>query len=246
MGRFINGDVAEFAVFEQDILSHNLFGYCGNEPVCTFDPFGNEVVYIYGNDQKGSAKINIKLLKKKYKVFSFLVESKSDFQNVWNTYGKKKGKLAKIDIVIINLHGNPYNVEYVNFEKLAVRKIDTLFLLSCNAGHLDYIDTNPATQFYIKNSINKLVCCDGTHYRWDKQTIYWRPTWWNWFKFVKVERVRHYVKGDETFQGYCISPRNSEGFILYKGKRGNKITSYTSIGYSFTRITKLLKKVGKW
>ncbi len=36
-GRFVNGDMAEFAFFEQNILSHNLFGYCGNDSVNNVD-----------------------------------------------------------------------------------------------------------------------------------------------------------------------------------------------------------------
>ncbi len=40
VGRFVNGDEVEFAAFDQEVLSHNLFGYCKNEPNGSVDEFG--------------------------------------------------------------------------------------------------------------------------------------------------------------------------------------------------------------
>ena len=45
-GRFINGDAVEFAVIEQSILSHNLFGYCENDCVNSIDPLGYSTIVI--------------------------------------------------------------------------------------------------------------------------------------------------------------------------------------------------------
>ena len=40
IGRFVNGDEAEFAAIQSDPLGHNLFAYCGNDAVNCFDPDG--------------------------------------------------------------------------------------------------------------------------------------------------------------------------------------------------------------
>ncbi len=40
MGRFLNGDLPELAIISQDILQHNLFTYCVNEPAGNCDLYG--------------------------------------------------------------------------------------------------------------------------------------------------------------------------------------------------------------
>ena len=39
-GRFLNADMPEFGMIEQGALAHNLFAYCGNEPVGNADMYG--------------------------------------------------------------------------------------------------------------------------------------------------------------------------------------------------------------
>ena len=39
-GRFLNADMPEFGMIEQGALTHNLFAYCGNEPVGMVDIYG--------------------------------------------------------------------------------------------------------------------------------------------------------------------------------------------------------------
>jgi len=39
-GRFVNGDMVEFAVMQQGIVEHNLFAYCGNDAINYIDCFG--------------------------------------------------------------------------------------------------------------------------------------------------------------------------------------------------------------
>ncbi len=246
VGRFVNGDEVIYLGANYSLISYNLVTYCDNSPICFVDYWGNYVMYIYGGFQEPSAKRNIKLLKQKYIVYSYLVKSESDFRKVWNKKcTNRDGKLAKIDIVIINLHGNPKWVEYVNFKKLVKRKIDTLLLLVCNAGHLDYIDSNPATRFYLGNDIRQLVCCDGTHCRTHKQLNMLQPTSVNRNQSVKINSVIHSVVGDDIFKGWCIKPRPHQGFILYSKKSNKKITGFCSIGYKFLSIFTLLKKIGK-
>ena len=53
------------------------------------------------------------------------------------------GGKVSIDYVIINLRGEPDNIyasngTQINLTKLANKEIDTLLLLSCNTGNIDY------------------------------------------------------------------------------------------------------------
>ena len=110
------------------------------------------------------------------------------------------------------------------------KKINTLILLSCNAGHQDYQYANPAYKLFNKNNISQLVAYDGTHYSIQSK-----------FK-VALE-----VRGDDTYKSYLKKnnkKRKSKGFIVYKTK--NKKTTITSIGSKFNSIDKLLSKIGKW
>ena len=229
VGRFVNGDEVRYLGVNNTVLSYDLFSYCESQPVSNYDPFGFYIMYIYGNDQKRAADVNCKILSKKFIVYKYLVKSSEKFTKIWNEKGtNSRGKLAKIDIVIINLHGNPFSVSYVNFDSLVRRKIDTLLLLSCNTGHEDYYYTNPAYKFFYGNDIRKMVCCDGTHYRQ-----------------ISFGKVIHTVKGDNTFQSFTKKKRGSRGFLVYERTISNDCGIY-SIGKRFGSIKALLKKIGKW
>ncbi len=88
VGRFINGDVAEFAVFEQDILSHNLFGYCGNDCITKKDDTGFNKTTTYKGitcteaDKGFSVKMHAKFLSK--------IFCKKYANHVISKWGKKK------------------------------------------------------------------------------------------------------------------------------------------------------------
>ena len=228
VGRFVNGDEVKYLGANNTVLSYDLFCYCESEPVSNYDPFGFYIMYIYGKDQKKAADVNYKILSEKFLVYKYQVKSSKKFTEVWNTKGTNcRNKLAKIDIMIINLHGNPNSVEYMNLFSLVRRNIDTLLLLSCNAGHQDY-KKNVAFQIFNNNNIRKLVCCDGTHYR---------P--------VCFGKVVHKVIADDDFRAYTEGKRKSQGFIVYERTQPSAYKSY-SIGSRFGSIKALLKKIGKW
>lgn len=48
VGRFVNGDMVEIAVFKQDVLGHNLFGYGKNSSTNTVDMFGFSATLVIG------------------------------------------------------------------------------------------------------------------------------------------------------------------------------------------------------
>lgn len=248
VGRFVCEDDVYYLGANDSLIGYNLMTYCDNDPVCFCDYFGSYIMYIYGKSLEKVAKANIKALKLKYLVRSYCVNSDSGFAKVWNTKGKNwLGQLSKIDIVIVESHGSVKKVDYVNFKKLRSRKIDTLILSSCNAGHLDYISTNPATKFYMNNRIRQLVCCDGTHYITLKTTKIKRyPKISNWPRYIEICNVTSMqVKGDDAFRDFCRSPRPSKGYIVYAGKTKKGRIKYYSIGHKFNTMVELLKRIGK-
>lgn len=121
----------------------------------------------------------------------------------------------------------------MNMQNMQYKEIDTLLLLSCNAGHQDYIYTNPAYMLWKKNSIRQVVSCDGTHYRCNSG-------------FLGLgSGVTHIVKGDDVYKSFLTTnkSRKSMGFVLYN-KSSRRLDVY-SIGYKFGLITDLLAKIGK-
>ncbi len=231
-GRFVNADEVIYLGESGSIINNNLFLYCENDPNDIIDPSGNYIVYIHGwqDDQPLHAKKNKSLLSQKYTVYLHEVTYTSAFTNIWNNKYLRDGRRAKIDIVIINLHGNGVSsIKYVDFSKLKSRMIDTLLLLSCNSGHEDHRSINAAYKFYKNNSIRQMICCDGEHVR-----------------RLSGKYVRHSVKGTGRFKEFLVydKKRTSRGFILYR-KRGQVVVRY-SIGNYFSNITKMLNAVGKW
>lgn len=243
VGRFVNGDDVYYLGKGCNVCAYNLFHYCENEPVCRFDPLGNSIMYIHhsknfvnGNSKKGKggreekkANLDAKILKTKYSVYMYPVNSKKEFTHVWNNFSKNKGKLRKIDIVIIALHGSHRMVKFVDFASLKRRNIDTLILFSCYAGNANYYKTNPAYKFFNNNNIRQMVCSDGS---------------------VNASIVKNKVKyvshRDVHMKKSLYLNRDSYGFFLYEHGKKKGWTNITEIGHEFKSIDKLLKAVGKW
>ena len=47
----------EFAVMQQGIVEHNLFAYCGNEPIGNIDPYGNDAIYVVDYNSSTGLKV---------------------------------------------------------------------------------------------------------------------------------------------------------------------------------------------
>ena len=233
VGRFVSVDEPEL-IFEGEI---NLFKYCENNPVMYMDLDGLKAVlyYYYGKDQESHAKRNINKLEEKYKVVYLRIESSTIFKAAWN----RKGLPDKLDVVIINLHGSPSSVEYMNLNDLNNKKIDTLILLSCNAGH-QYLSGSSSfakklfDKFY--GNVRQLIACDGTHYRGG---------------FLKPSAIS--VEGDKHWKRYVHSTfinnkkyPKSKGFVRYTKSTNRVGYTVTSIGFSFSSVADLLKAIGKW
>ena len=163
IGRFISEDPAKDGT--------NWYTYCGNNPIKFVDPWGLDDYIFYGFSQGRTAKaLETQLLESDpdTPVHLIYVETKDDFLEGWNGMGEVNGEKVSIDLVVINLHGSPYQMSSSNGEpiidedimNLDKKTIDTLALLSCNTGNLDYIG-NVASLFAMSQNVNQVVAPDG-------------------------------------------------------------------------------------
>ena len=149
MGRFINADEPEIAILEHNVLGHNLFAYCGNEPIIYIDENGDIRKLVINTKKKTklygtilttsqfaheSLLISINLANISIYMDIIKTDNAKSFINAWNGLSKK-------DLVIVNCHGNPRSMNGVSIkktEKLLKQRIKLLILLACNVGHYDY------------------------------------------------------------------------------------------------------------
>lgn len=180
--------------------------------------------YFYGSDQQEHAKKNIKKLEKKYTVSQWLITSEEDFTSLWNN-----SVPANVDTIIINFHGDPFDVRFVRIPKLNTKQVDTLVLLSCNAGHL-HTEVRPvARRLFEHLTVRQFVACDGTHRRESPERL----------------DIGITVRDDNKWKyhfGESVDPNEkSWGFTVYS------IYGPTySIGSSFNSVASLLASIGKW
>ena len=202
-----------------------LYAYCGNSPIIFIDPSGLDYYVFYGEDQEWAAEQYEKQLKKDYSdvpVHMVFVDTPDTFYTEWNNMGIVDGETVSIDGVIVNLHGNPTNIYASDGNEIDIgeltndSKIETMLLLSCNAGHMDY-ENNMAVQFLKAANIRNVIAPDGTHYRDEFKGIF--GLWAN---------VKSIVKADETFKKYAIDKdRSSTGFVSFS------LNSLGQVAYNF-------------
>ena len=87
VGRFINADVAEFAVFEQTALGHNLFCYCGNDIINMVD-FTGYATTSYGGITCNSKKYGFSV--KMHPYFLLKLFCKKYAEHIISVWGKNK------------------------------------------------------------------------------------------------------------------------------------------------------------
>jgi RHS repeat-associated protein len=137
VGRFLNGDMPEFAVFEQSVLGHNLFGYCGNEPVGCVDYSGFATTSYSGikckSANKGfSVNMHYKFLSK-----SFCTDFAKHVISVWG----KKGKYCKMKKLRIAMELFAHAVLFV----LGI----TLYGMSI----LTFVTSQKAERYFLNNKL---------------------------------------------------------------------------------------------
>ena len=201
IGRFISEDPAKDGT--------NWYTYCGNNPIKFVDPWGLDSYIFYGYSQYGAAHEYGSQLSESdpdTPVHLILVGTKDDFIEGWNGMGEVNGEKVSIDLVVINLHGSPYQMSSSNGEpimdedimNLDKKTIDTLALLSCNTGNLDYIG-NVASLFAMSQNVNQVIAPDGYH-----QTN------------MKTYESSAALTLGTTGETYAQSYRQGFGFVLYQ------------------------------
>jgi len=171
-------------------------------------------------------------------------KNKDDLVNGWNTMGSSD----IIDFVGITTHGDSTGLSFgegsvalgsSDIVKLDHKNVETVFLSGCNAGHLDYIGSNPASEFARIINGGRVIASDGTDFVTRNET---------------TQKLSYASVNDEAFENFTpdIIPdigsygphtpthRNNEGWLIYS-YIGGHITTSPSLGdvLTFSEILEL-------
>jgi RHS repeat-associated protein len=191
IARFLQEDT--FKGNKSDPLSLNLYVYCHNEPLMYNDPTGHDSYVLYTTN-KGSVFSNqatwqynqLAKTEGKSKVHKKKINTITDFKKAWNEMGTEKGKTVNINVVVIYSHGNEraliltdgtstnalsidgknsHGGPIGNLNILKSKKINKLYLYSCDAGNLAAAKSkkgNIAQWFLNHNKIGTVYAYDGS------------------------------------------------------------------------------------
>lgn len=153
------------------------------------------------------------------------MKTSDDLANGWNGMGTVtdedgNNRTVSIDYVIINTHADPTklvgqdaesNWWYFNEDDIAAldnKEVkQNVLLYGCNAGHLDYKESNPAANFAAKAGNALLIASDGTVSMKDSDGFY-------------------NLKADASFAYWTkhSAERDNKGWIVYQDN-GKKVTT---------------------
>jgi len=190
--------------------------YCYDSPLRYIDPSGNDCYYFYLPEWKDEAERARKNLAVYYgidesEVHLIEVTDNQSFMDGWNNMGTENGQPVDIDMVVVDTHADPYGFDYGKNSKdeldaydvqgLGDKDIDTIVLLGCNAGHLDYEDDNMAATFATKYEDTLVVASDGTVEPYDYGIDYG-------YESLDDDEKKHFKKwllyGDRENKGWHI------------------------------------------
>lgn len=212
--RFLSKDQERF-IFTEIPESVNLYAYCRNNPLIFVDPEGTDCYIFYLPEWEGEARADQAALAKKYgydvdQVHMIPINNNDDLTAGWNGMGTVNGQPVDIDTVVIDSHANPYGLGYngsddffgaQDIRNLDQKDVKELVLYGCNAGHMDYSDTNPAAEFARRVDGAQVIASDGT--------VYSNPN---------GHSAQNYAsRADEHFHGYNrYGDRDNQGWIEYR------------------------------
>lgn len=174
LARFISTDQVDMMIYNQENL--NMYAYCKNNPIMYIDPEGTAVkLMIFTLPEWKTESDNMlddfeDYFEKRGETVSCLwtiSDNMNDLETMWNN-------MATASYVVINTHGTPeilckqvvsskdedaLTINEIN--NLNYKKVDTLVLLGCNAGHYEYVTTNVAYAFS-KRISGCVIASDGT------------------------------------------------------------------------------------
>ena len=165
VGRFISEDPARDGM--------NWYAYCGNSPVMMVDPLGLDHYIYYSKDQAAAAQQYANDLRKtdpNTPIHMIDVKDEDSFVNAWNQMGVVNGKEVPINKVIINIHGDENEIwgtdnKGIDLNKLDKKTMDSILLLSCNTGNIEFVGSNPASWFAVNQDAEYVVAPDGYNSR---------------------------------------------------------------------------------
>jgi len=214
-GRFVSKDSDRYIRFSRPD-SLNQYMYCYDSPLRYVDPSGNDCYYFYLPEWKDEAERARKNLAVYYgidesEVHLIEVTDNQSFMDGWNNMGTENGQPVDIDMVVVDTHADPYGFDYGKNSKdeldaydvqgLGDKDIDTIVLLGCNAGHLDYEDDNMAATFATKYEDTLVVASDGTVEPYDYGIDYG-------YESLDDDEKKHFKKwllyGDRENKGWHI------------------------------------------
>lgn len=147
------------------------------------------------------------------------------FTDSWNSIDLTPSG-SSVPYVIIDTHATPayldsetYRISTSDISKLQNKHIEKLILLGCNAGHMNFKETNPASTLAAKIFGGFVLASDG-----------------NVFSIGADQsgRSQYESRDDDTFQAYLgTNGRSSLGWVVYRYSGGKIITFKTSV-YIYT------------
>lgn len=230
VGRFVAKDVDQFVRMRKPV-SVNQYLYCGANPLKFVDRSGYDHYIFYLPEWENEALNDQKQLADYYgiedsKIHLVEVKNDSDLTNGWNAMGTENGKSVSIETVIINTHATPIRLSYGDnstdkfsswdIAALDNKDINRLFLYGCNAGHLDYQGTNPASCFSRKVNGAPVLASDGTVESHDQYMC-----GGTFFETIECYMLYESEKDDEFNNWLKNGNRSNEGWIVYMQQVGN-------------------------
>ena len=220
LSRF-NGKDNDFFIKPKKVVSLNLYLYCNVNPLKYIDLDGQDCYVFYLPEWEVEALDDQKRLMKQYglnrkEVHLVPVNNNEDLSSAWNSMGTEGDNVVDIQTVVINTHANSSVLGFggnsddrftaTEIQQLDNKDIENLILYGCNAGHADYVGTNPASQFSMKTGGAPVVASDGTVYSH-------RPFKFLFWYFGKME---YESRADDSFRNQLVDgDRDNLGWLVY-------------------------------
>lgn len=158
------------------------------------------------------------------------ITSNYKFIDSWNSINLTSGGLST-PYVIIDSHATPFEIDSGDFRifsdsisRLQSKHINRLILLGCNAGQVDFQDSNPAAAFAKKIFGGFVLASDGTVYNIGANLN---------------GSFQYESRNDAIFQHYAGPGRKSSlGWVVYQCSDDNIVT-FNTFAYTLT-MSKML------
>lgn len=169
-----------------------------------------------------------------------VVSNGNELKHVWNEMSNDK-----ISAVSINTHaahdylfpqdvnGDSDSIGYSDITSFGNKNVNILYLLGCNAGHLDYLGNNVASAFAKIVNGGRVIASDGTNVISTKKGSFL----WNNYNYRLFNS-----SNDKPFKNQLIKgTRDNEGWLVYQ-YYNNKLRVSKSMGKKLS-LSQMLDKV---